>query len=483
MPGNRALAKIPPANPRVFAPDCHISSGLNCSALRNFKPRGILSGSGVPPMIDNDEFRTPNPLSTVPFPPGKGLGVRFSRPRKQPVAPQTLALSTLYHDPKWQLPSEFPPSPPITMAKEISALAANSDAGGAASDTQSMPARSRSALAAFSWITLVARSVITMAAGFVATPYLLRFLGAERLGAFRASQQWTSYLTFLYLGLGPTLVVLLLRPASKGDLAGTVGVLKSGMRITMRQTLMFVLRGNRDQLVHAGTGRRVGFDAHRASLGNDARPRGFSPLAIGRVQIGARMPAVGMAGQCRSLDSSDRDFRDRSMARMARMGPARPVHRQRDRNRRLLGNLSIFRRQSLIRIHEHSPRRNRSHRAAVVAMANVLDRHRRPDEPCNRLHNSKPDRRSRRGRHILDHPAPDDRVGRLRFIVRRSELGRPRGTARRRRIGSVRAQSARGDQNVSAPGYACSQPSPPSINILSAFGSAFPTMAATPSPC
>jgi len=80
-----------------------------------------------------------------------------------------------------------------------------------------------------------------MAAGFVATPYLLRFLGAERLGAFRAAQQWTSYLGFLYVGLGPTLVVLLLRPASRGDLAGTVGVLKSGMRITMRQMLCVVL--------------------------------------------------------------------------------------------------------------------------------------------------------------------------------------------------------------------------------------------------
>jgi O-antigen/teichoic acid export membrane protein len=128
--------------------------------------------------------------------------------------------------------------------EELSALTASADADSAPDqigETQSVPARSRSALAAFSWITLVARSVITMAAGFVTTPYLLRFLGAERLGAFRASQQWTSYLTFLYVGLGPTLVVLMLRPASKGDLAGTVGVLKSGMRITMRQTLWFVL--------------------------------------------------------------------------------------------------------------------------------------------------------------------------------------------------------------------------------------------------
>ncbi len=130
--------------------------------------------------------------------------------------------------------------------KEISALAESPVAGSAdcppeIGETESAPARSRSALAAFSWLTLVARSVITMAAGFVTTPYLLRFLGAERLGAFRASQQWTSYLTFLYVGLGPTLLVLLLRPASRGDLAGTVGVLKSGMRITMRQTLWLVL--------------------------------------------------------------------------------------------------------------------------------------------------------------------------------------------------------------------------------------------------
>ncbi len=128
--------------------------------------------------------------------------------------------------------------------EEISALPASAGSAECPAPlraSESAPERSRTALAAFSWITLVARSVITMAAGFVATPYLLRFLGAERLGAFRASQQWTNYLTFLYVGLGPTLVVLLLKPASRGDLAATVGVLKSGMRITMRQTLSVVL--------------------------------------------------------------------------------------------------------------------------------------------------------------------------------------------------------------------------------------------------
>ena len=132
----------------------------------------------------------------------------------------------------------------LSRVEEISALPASTGSAECPAElgeTQSAQGRSRSALAAFSWITLVARSIITMAAGFVATPYLLRFLGAERLGAFRASQQWTSYLTFLYVGLGPTLLVVLLRPASRGDLAVTVGVLKSGMRITMRQTLAVVL--------------------------------------------------------------------------------------------------------------------------------------------------------------------------------------------------------------------------------------------------
>ena len=103
------------------------------------------------------------------------------------------------------------------------------------------PARSRSALAAFAWIALVARSVLSMLVGFMVTPYLLRFLGAERLGAFRASQQWGSYLQFLYVGLAPSLVVMLLKPASHGDLAGTAAVLKSGIAIVMRLTLTIVL--------------------------------------------------------------------------------------------------------------------------------------------------------------------------------------------------------------------------------------------------
>src|SRR5579884_1438401 len=112
----------------------------------------------------------------------------------------------------------------------------------AASPAPATPAsRGRSALAVYSWVTLVARSMLTMLAGFVATPYLLRFLGAERLGAFRAAQQWFSYVQFLYIGLTPALVVMLLRPASRGDLDGMAAVIKAGIRIGMRQTLTIII--------------------------------------------------------------------------------------------------------------------------------------------------------------------------------------------------------------------------------------------------
>lgn len=125
--------------------------------------------------------------------------------------------------------------------KQLQALAESAADVAAVSGPAAPPQRSRSALAVYSWVTLVARSVVTMLVGFIATPYLLRFLGAERLGAYRASLQWFSYLQFFYVGLTPALVVMLLRPASRDDLDGIVAVLKSGVRIGMRQSFTVVL--------------------------------------------------------------------------------------------------------------------------------------------------------------------------------------------------------------------------------------------------
>ncbi len=46
---------------------------------------------------------------------------------------------------------------------------------------------------------------------------------------------------FLYIGLTPALVVMLLRPASRGDLDGMAAVIKAGIRIGMRQTLTIII--------------------------------------------------------------------------------------------------------------------------------------------------------------------------------------------------------------------------------------------------
>ncbi len=79
-----------------------------------------------------------------------------------------------------------------------------------------------------------------MTVGFVATPYLLAFLGAERLGAFRAAQQWTGYLPYLYFGLGPALTVFILRATSRGYLEQASSLVKAGLRLEFSQTLVLV---------------------------------------------------------------------------------------------------------------------------------------------------------------------------------------------------------------------------------------------------
>src|SRR5580658_7987103 len=80
-----------------------------------------------------------------------------------------------------------------------------------------------------------------MAAGLVATPYLLRYLGAERLGAFRAAQQWNGYLYYLYLGLSPALMVVLLRATNTGNRDRLSALVKSGVRLLIRQSFLLVL--------------------------------------------------------------------------------------------------------------------------------------------------------------------------------------------------------------------------------------------------
>lgn len=99
----------------------------------------------------------------------------------------------------------------------------------------------RTGLALLAWLVDGAKIVTTMLLGFVATPYLLMFLGAERLGAIRASQQWTGYLPKLHFGLDQALDVLILESANQRDAARTAAVSKTAFKMLTRQALFLIL--------------------------------------------------------------------------------------------------------------------------------------------------------------------------------------------------------------------------------------------------
>jgi O-antigen/teichoic acid export membrane protein len=102
-------------------------------------------------------------------------------------------------------------------------------------------AEGRVARALLTWTVGAIQTAVTMAVGFVATPYLLLFLGAERLGAIRASQQWNGYLPHLHFGLGSSLNVLVMDSINQRDAADTAAVARAGFRLLARQAAIVVM--------------------------------------------------------------------------------------------------------------------------------------------------------------------------------------------------------------------------------------------------
>ena len=95
-------------------------------------------------------------------------------------------------------------------------------------------------LAFLAWSSTIVKSAVMMATGFISTPLLLRYLGAERLGALRTSQQWMAYLGYLFFGLTPAFSVLILRQVAKRDVAATTILVKKGVALQLRQAMIVV---------------------------------------------------------------------------------------------------------------------------------------------------------------------------------------------------------------------------------------------------
>jgi O-antigen/teichoic acid export membrane protein len=72
-------------------------------------------------------------------------------------------------------------------------------------------------------------TLVSAVASFFATPWLLRWLGAERLGAFKALTDWVGQLTFVEFGLDGALMAAFVVRISRGDRAGVMRMAAAGI--------------------------------------------------------------------------------------------------------------------------------------------------------------------------------------------------------------------------------------------------------------
>lgn len=85
-------------------------------------------------------------------------------------------------------------------------------------------------------------SALTMVTGFVSTPFILHWLGAEPFGAYRVLFDWFQWLQILDLGVVGAVQARLAPKLGTGDEKGAFGVLASGFRVYVWiATAMFVL--------------------------------------------------------------------------------------------------------------------------------------------------------------------------------------------------------------------------------------------------
>lgn len=86
-------------------------------------------------------------------------------------------------------------------------------------------------------------SAVAVLCGLLATPWLLRWLGAERFGAFKALSDWTGYLGLLDLGLGGAMLARLGPDVGRGDRAAVRAALAAGLRASVGVTLLTLAGG------------------------------------------------------------------------------------------------------------------------------------------------------------------------------------------------------------------------------------------------
>jgi O-antigen/teichoic acid export membrane protein len=102
---------------------------------------------------------------------------------------------------------------------------------------------SRVRLASMNYLSSFLLTAFSLAAGFIATPWLLRWLGEETYGAFRVGSDWLGYLTLLEFGVSGALPPLLARAFGKNEPQKVPKLLATGIRAYLGITGCMLIAG------------------------------------------------------------------------------------------------------------------------------------------------------------------------------------------------------------------------------------------------
>jgi O-antigen/teichoic acid export membrane protein len=102
---------------------------------------------------------------------------------------------------------------------------------------------SRVRFASMNYLSSFLLTALSLAVGFIATPWLLRWLGEETYGAFRVGSDWLGYLTLLEFGVSGALPPLLARAFSKNELQKVPELLAVGIRAYLGITGSMLIAG------------------------------------------------------------------------------------------------------------------------------------------------------------------------------------------------------------------------------------------------
>jgi|YNPMSStandDraft_1061717.scaffolds.fasta_scaffold07783_3 O-antigen/teichoic acid export membrane protein len=97
---------------------------------------------------------------------------------------------------------------------------------------------SRRQLAVRTYLSAVVGGVTGILVGLITTPLLLRWLGDERVGAYRVAVEWVGYVALLDFGLMGGLQVALARAIARGDRQEVAAVVHAGIRGGLRLAIL-----------------------------------------------------------------------------------------------------------------------------------------------------------------------------------------------------------------------------------------------------